>query len=82
MLGDLGGTSGLTLRVGLLSLVLVVGLKEYVPVVPGSLVAVLLGIVAVKLFDLDGHGVKIVGHIDSGLPSLVCQTSLPTATWI
>ncbi len=69
LLGELGGTSGLTLLVGLVSLVLVVVLKERAPVVPGSLVAVLLGIMAVQLFDLDAHGVAIVGQIDSGLPS-------------
>jgi sulfate permease, SulP family len=70
LLGELGSTSGLTLLVGLLSLALVVGLKETVPVVPGSLVAVMLGIAAVQLFDLDQHGVAIVGEIESGLPSL------------
>ena len=70
LLGDLGSTSGLTLLVGLLSLVLVVGLKEYAPVVPGSLAAVLFGILAVSLFGLDDHGVAIVGQIESGLPSL------------
>ena len=46
------------------------GLKELAPVVPGSLVAVAVGIVTVQLFDLDQHGVGIVGDIDSGLPSL------------
>ena len=46
------------------------GLRRFAPVVPGSLVAVALGIVAVELFDLDDHGVAIVGHIDGGLPSL------------
>jgi high affinity sulfate transporter 1 len=66
---NLGATSGITLLVGALSLALVLGLKRLLPVVPGSLVAVLLGIVAVKVFNLDEHGVEIVGHIDSGLPS-------------
>jgi high affinity sulfate transporter 1 len=70
LLGNLGQTSGTTLLVGGLSLVLVVGLKEAAPVVPGSLVAVLAGIAAVNLFGLDEHGVAIVGEIDSGLPSL------------
>ena len=37
---------------------------------PGSLVAVAVGILAVQLLDLDQHGVDIVGDIDSGLPSL------------
>jgi high affinity sulfate transporter 1 len=69
LLGELGSTSGITLLVGAASLVLVVALKELAPVVPGSLVAVLLGIVVVNLFDLDQHGVAIVGPIESGLPS-------------
>jgi high affinity sulfate transporter 1 len=69
LFGHLGRTSGLTLLVGVLSLVLVAGLKQYAPVVPGSLVAVVFGIVAVHVFNLDQHGVKIVGTIDSGLPS-------------
>ena len=62
-------TSGLTLLVGGLSLVLVVGLKMWKPVIPGSLVAVLLGILSVHLFGLDARGVAIVGSIKSGLPS-------------
>ena len=33
----------------------VLGLRRFAPVVPGSLVAVLLGIVAVELFDLDAR---------------------------
>jgi sulfate permease, SulP family len=70
LLGDLGDSSGLTLLVGVLSLAVVVGLKEFAPVVPGSLVAVLGGIVAVKLFDLDAHGVAIVGDVESGLPDV------------
>jgi len=69
LLTNLGGTSGLTLLVGLASLVLVVVLKEVAPVVPGSLAAVGLGIAAVALFGLDDHGVAIVGDIEGGLPS-------------
>jgi SulP family sulfate permease len=69
LLGELGSTSGLTLVVGVAALIVVVGLKMFAPVVPGSLVAVLGGIVAVHLFDLDQHGVAIVGNIESGLPS-------------
>ena len=68
LLGELGSTSGLTLVVGVAALVLVIGLKMVAPVVPGSLVVVLGGILAVHLFDLDKHGVAIVGNIESGLP--------------
>jgi len=68
-LTHLGQTSGLTLLVGVLSLALVLGLKRWLPIVPGSLVTVLVGIVAVSVFALDEHGVAIVGQIQSGLPS-------------
>ncbi len=65
----LGDTHGLTLLVGVVSLAVIVGLRRMAPAVPGSLVAVLLGIAAVKVFNLDHHGVEIVGSIKSGLPS-------------
>jgi len=64
----LGDTSAITLAVGAGSLVLVLGLRRWLPIVPGSLLAVLVGIAAVAVFDLDDHGVAIVGTIESGLP--------------
>jgi sulfate permease, SulP family len=67
---NLGETQGLTLLVGGLSLAVIFALRRFAPAVPGSLVAVLLGIAAVKLFHLDQHGVEIVGPIKSGLPSV------------
>jgi MFS superfamily sulfate permease-like transporter len=66
LLTRLGDTDGLTLLVGVASLAVVLGLRRFVPAVPGSLVAVLLGIAAVEALDLD---ISIVGHIDGGLPS-------------
>jgi MFS superfamily sulfate permease-like transporter len=46
------------------------GLRRWLPVVPGSLVAVVVGVALVKLFDLADKGVAIVGSIDSGLPRI------------
>ena len=69
LITHLGDTQGLTLLVGVLSLVVIIGLRRFAPAVPGYLIAVLLGIAAVKLFNLDDHGVEIVGSIKSGLPS-------------
>jgi high affinity sulfate transporter 1 len=66
----LGSTSVATLVVGLASLVAVLVLRRWLPLVPGSLAVVLLSILAVSVFDLQSHGVEIVGHIDSGLPAL------------
>jgi len=65
----LGDTQGRTLAVGLISLAIVLGLRRWLPMVPGSLVAVIFGIAAVKVLNLQDKGVEIVGHIDSGLPS-------------
>ena len=69
-IGNLGETSGVTILVGGLSLALVLALKRCLPAVPASLVAVAGGIAAVHIFNLDSHGLEIVGHVDSGLPSL------------
>jgi high affinity sulfate transporter 1 len=69
-LGNLGEAEWRTTLVGIGSLVLVLGLKRVAPVIPASLVAVLFGVILVKVFNLDAKGVDIVGHIDSGLPKL------------
>ena len=70
VLAHLGDTQGAILLVGALSLAVILALRRFAPAVPGSLVAVGLGIAAVKIFDLDHHGVAIVGPIESGLPTL------------
>ena len=67
---NLGDTHGRTLLVGVLSLAIVLGLRRFAPVVPGSLVAVIFGVVVVKLFNLADKGVDIVGDIASGLPAI------------
>ena len=72
----LGDTQGRTFVVGAASLAIVLGLRRWAPMVPGSLVAVIFGVVVVKLFDLESKGVEIVGEIDSGLPRI----GLPTGT--
>jgi high affinity sulfate transporter 1 len=70
VLAHLGETQGAILLVGALSLAVILALRRLAPGVPGSLVAVALGIAAVKLLNLDHHGVAIVGPIKSGLPTL------------
>ena len=63
-------TDGLTLLVGIGSLAVLFGVPRVAPAIPGPLVAVVLGIGVVELFDLGAHGVAIVGSINPGLPSL------------
>src|SRR4029077_16920570 len=70
LIRSLDDASGFTVVVGLVSLGLVLGLRRVAPVVPGSLVAVGFGVLAVKIFGLDAHGVAIVGSIESGLPDV------------
>jgi sulfate permease, SulP family len=58
-----------TLLVGLLALGLILGLRFFAPRVPGALVLVVVGLLATWLFDLDGHGVALVGPVPRGLPA-------------
>ena len=70
MIKHLPDTNVLALLVGVFSLILVLSLKRWLALVPGSLVVVILSILSVYVFGLDAKGVKIVGHIDAGLPAL------------
>jgi high affinity sulfate transporter 1 len=70
LIAQLGDTNLPTLVVGAAGLTAVLALRQWVPLVPGSLAVVLLSILAVSVFHLEAHGVEIVGHIDSGLPHL------------
>jgi sulfate permease, SulP family len=69
-LTNIDQTDGLTLLVGIGSLAVLFGVPRVAPAIPGTLVAVVLGIGVVELFDLGDHGVAIVGSINPGLPSL------------
>ena len=70
LLSHLDDAQALATVVGLGSLVALLCLRRWLPLVPGSLAVALLGIVAVSLFGLDDHGLAIVGAIDPGLPEV------------
>ena len=76
LITSLGETYWPTFFVGILSLVLVMGLRRYLPLVPGSLVAVALGVLVVMLFHLDQKGVEVVGTITPGLPHVGLPSGL------
>jgi SulP family sulfate permease len=67
---SLGETNGWTLAVGAGSLAVVLVLNRLAARLPAPLIAVVLGIVVVTVFDLDSEGVDIVGQIEGGLPAL------------
>ena len=68
--GTLGGTHPTTVLVGLISLVVVFGLRVIAPRVPGALVLVVGGLLASALFDLSAKDVAVVGDVPRGLPAL------------
>jgi high affinity sulfate transporter 1 len=66
-----GETVPAALAVGVGSLALIVACQRLLPRVPGVLVAVLLAIAAVHLFNLEEHGVSLVGPMPEGFPPFV-----------
>ena len=72
-----GETVAAAVAVGLVTLALILVLQRWLPKVPGVLVAVVLAIVAVTLFDLQNRGVDVVGPLPEGFPPL----TLPHASW-
>src|SRR5512132_2020683 len=60
-LGTWGEAQQATVVVGVVSLVVVFGLKAVAPRVPGALVLVVGGLLAAKVFDLGAKGVALVG---------------------
>jgi len=65
---SLGEVHLATLVIGVLSIVLLVGLRRWKKTFPGALTVVVLGTVAVWLGGLDEAGVRIVGEVPGGLP--------------
>lgn len=54
------------LSAGLLAVAL--STRRLLPVVPPSLVVLALALVTAALVDLEGHGIAVVGEVESGLP--------------
>ena len=67
--GTLGETHGATFVVGVVSLVVVFGIRVVAPRIPGALVLVVGGLLASWLFGFGDRGVALVGDVPSGLPS-------------
>ena len=67
-LTNLDQTNIYALSVGLLCLIIILGLKQWLPRWPGILIAVVAAIVATVVFDLVAKGVSIVGVLPQGFP--------------
>jgi MFS superfamily sulfate permease-like transporter len=59
---------------GLAGIVVILVLRRVWRAFPGVMAAVVLGIVAVALFDLDAQGVKVIGVLPEGLPAFTLPT--------
>jgi high affinity sulfate transporter 1 len=82
LLASLPRTSWPTLGVAVVMIALLLALKRFVPRVPAPLVTVAVGIAAMGLLGLGGHGVETVGEIPRGLPSLTLPDwSLAAQLW-
>ena len=67
---NLGEASWRTVALGLVLLGVLAGAARLGPKVPGALVALVLGAVAVIVLDLDQKGVGVIGSVPKGLPHL------------
>jgi len=63
--------------IGVAVLVTVLIVRRRWPAVPGALLALAVSALAVFVFDLEDHGVRVLGEIPSGLPPL----ALPDVGW-
>ena len=59
-----------TLALGVVALGLLLALKRWAPRLPAALLVAALGILAVRLLQLETHGVAVLGTVPSGLPTL------------
>jgi sulfate permease, SulP family len=72
-LGVATDTDLLTLAVAASTLAVILLLRWLGPSLPGPLIAVVLATVASVVFDLESHGVAVVGQVPSGLPEVTFQ---------
>ena len=68
---EAGNIHWMTLAIGMLGILLIILAKRINKAIPGPLLAVVLGILAVYGMGLHEQGVKIVGEVPDGLPSLM-----------
>jgi len=66
--GEIPDTNPYTLAVGLSALALIMVLRRVSRRIPGPLIALVLGIVAVPALDLEAYGVSVVGEVATGVP--------------
>ena len=74
LVASIPDTNPYALAVGGVALALILVLRRISRKIPGPLIALVLGIVAVKALDLEALGVSVVGDVTTGVP----RPSLPS----
>ena len=69
-LGKVGDASGVTVLVSVVSLTVLLVLRRFLPQVPGPLIVVAGGIALVAFTDVEHHGLALIDHVPTGLPSV------------
>ncbi len=67
---DLPDIQPATAVLGLLTLIIIVGLRRINRRIPGALIAMIISSLAVFLLDLGNHGVAVIGELPRGFPPL------------
>ena len=70
-------TSAMSLAVGVAALLLLIAGKRFLPLVPMALVVVIAGVAVSTAAGLDQFGVRMLGDVPQGLPSL----GVPAIRW-
>jgi high affinity sulfate transporter 1 len=79
VINSLPETSIPTLIVGVLSIVLLLLFRRFIPKLPRTIIVVVIGIIASSILGLEKYGVSIVGAIPTGLPSIVWPSLPPVS---
>lgn len=74
VLQQLGDTHMMTLAMGVLAFVIMMGTKKFLPKLPGVLLAVVITTVMSYMMGFQGMGGGVVGEIPEGMPTITTPT--------
>ena len=74
VIDQVGDSSVTTIAFSAGTIAVLLGAKRVAPSIPGPLVAVIGGILLVRLADLEEHGLALVAEVPSGLPTPVAPS--------
>ncbi|TLP75443.1 SulP family inorganic anion transporter [Maribacter sp. ACAM166] len=70
----LGEINWFDFGIGLVGIGVLIGFKKWNKKIPGILIIVVVGILAAYLFQMENYGIKLVGDVPKGLPTMVIPT--------